>query len=266
MKYILILALQVIFFNTFGQTYYPYKTCDTEPDLKISSINISDKYTKIEFEYTKKGKTGQYIFLNKPGHKNAFYIKIYKHKYKLIKTENIGHKDRMTTAYPNKKKVFSAYFEPIPKSVKEFGLYEGKNGDWNFNNVKLENSIDHKGIKARESAFKFFDLLTKEYKKTKKWDVMFISIMTESIEEAVEYGIEDRDALILYGWARYMSREPEIAIRNFHYALSKYPNDPEILFYMGNCFEFSKKIDRAVYYWEKSGNTRSKEKIKRYTQ
>lgn len=80
----------------------------------------------------------------------------------------------------------------------------------------------------------------------------------------MEYGIDDRDALLLYGWISYVGSEPERAIRNYHYALSKYPNDPEIFYQMGNCFELANKIDRAIYYWQKSNNDRAQQKINKY--
>jgi S1-C subfamily serine protease len=137
------LTLTLVFFSNivFGQTYYnPKCISQTTVNLKITKINCADNSTTIEFEYITTDSKSIYIFLNPPNTDGALYIKADGKTYKLLSTSGIGNTDRITPAYTNKPVNFSATFDAIPKTIKQFDLIEGISGSWNFHGIQLKES------------------------------------------------------------------------------------------------------------------------------
>lgn len=127
--------------ETFGQVYnYPTCYSQKEKNLIISSITRNTYSAIIEFEYTRSESTGIYIYLSPPNSSGAYFIKANDKKYSLVSTNGIGNKDGITAAYSYKTIKFSATFEPIPETLKEFDLIEGNSGSWNFYGIKLKSN------------------------------------------------------------------------------------------------------------------------------
>lgn len=169
--------------SSFAQTYLPDAICQSEPDLKITQVIITEERTRIDFEYLRSKEGGTYIYLTNPNTSSAMYMKTNGVKYKLIDTEGISHKDGITAAYYKNPLTFSAFFEPIPSTVTRFDLIEGSTGSWHFYGIELkENSktLNEKAKKSRESAFKLLDILLEENDKSGKWDYMYISLVQQS--------------------------------------------------------------------------------------
>lgn len=123
-----------------AQTYYPNINSQSEKNLKIKKVERNSSSTIIEFEYTRTESEGIYIYLSPPNSDGAYYIQANGIKFLLLSTEGIANKDAVTIAYPNKHVVFSAIFEPLPKSITKFDLIEGISGTWNFYGVDISNS------------------------------------------------------------------------------------------------------------------------------
>ena len=171
--------------------------------------------------------------------------------------------------FPNKASISSFNFAFLTDPIRSFeNIYRmdiSSEYCTNYLFLSFQSDDVKKANEARKQAFEMLEFLLEENNKSGKWDFLFLSLTQESIDLAIEYGINDKEALILYGWISYIGNEPERAIRNYHYALSHFPEDPEIFYQMGNCFELSRNIDRAKFYWKKSNNDRALAKLKKYT-
>jgi hypothetical protein len=113
-------------------------------DLYIKSVVTTENYTQINFIYNSSKSQGQYIFLNLPGHKDAYYISANGRTYKLLSTQNIGNTNGTTAAMPGKPIEFSARFERLPSYTSKFDLIEGPTGSWDFYGVQLGSSAKSK--------------------------------------------------------------------------------------------------------------------------
>lgn len=122
----------------FGQIYYyPKSLIQTESDLKIEKVKIDDKTTTIYFIFTRSKGDDIYILLNPPFTNGAYYIKAEGKIYKLKSTNGIGNYNGITKAIQYLPVKFSATFEALPKSVKQFDLIEGDSGSWHFYGIQL---------------------------------------------------------------------------------------------------------------------------------
>lgn len=125
-----------------GQTTsYPEIDRKTTKDLDITSISIYDSYTKVEFEYTSSRREWHYIYLNTPGHEDAYFIEAAGRRYNLISTTGIGNRDGLTIAKPGFPVRFYAIFEKIPSYTEKINLIEGKNGPWDFYGIRLKENV-----------------------------------------------------------------------------------------------------------------------------
>ncbi|MGD9931991.1 MAG: hypothetical protein AB7U05_18370 [Mangrovibacterium sp.] len=155
--------------STYSQTYYPNLVSQTEKNLKITRIEKNPTNTRVDFEYTTTESRGIYIFLSPPNTYGAYYIKANGIKFSLTDTEGIGNKDGITAAPPNKTIKFSAYFEPIPKSIERIDLIEGASGTWNFYGVELANNTN-KAVSKQTVSYSL--TLTSEGKLKNKGDAL----------------------------------------------------------------------------------------------
>ncbi len=142
MKRLAIVFLVFLFaIQAFAQTYpYPEVRMKTENDVFIKEVKSSNYATEITFIYKNNEEEGNYIYLNLPGHKDAYYIKANGVKYKLLGTKNISNIDGVTLVMPGDVIEFSAKFQKIPTNITNFDLIEGMSGEWNFYGVQLEKS------------------------------------------------------------------------------------------------------------------------------
>jgi len=106
--------------------------CSSTDSLFIKSVEITDDYTKINFNSISAGCKAY-----PPGHEKAMYIKdMAKDKiYKLTKVEGIAIGPDFGKATD-----FTLTFEPLPKDLFEFDIYEGTVDPqyaWTFNNVTI---------------------------------------------------------------------------------------------------------------------------------
>jgi len=141
----------------FGQTYnYPKCNYQAIFDLRIVKVTRGDYSTVIDFEYVSNGAKEAYILLGAQDTDGAYYINADTKTYKLRSTNGIGNSDGITIAFPYTPVNFSATFDAIPKSVKQFDLIEGgSNGSWHFYGVNLvSNSNFEAGIKTLKSEAK----------------------------------------------------------------------------------------------------------------
>lgn len=148
----LVLALLVfttmITFKSLAQTYnkieYPYVGRSTIDYVCIKAITFSTYETRIDFISCY---SGNYIFLEKPGQRNAMYIKIGTRRYKLKNTYGIASTDRITFCQPGQLLEFSAVFEPIPDKERDnFDLIEGFDGGWNFYTVSISKYLSRQKV------------------------------------------------------------------------------------------------------------------------
>jgi hypothetical protein len=135
---ILVFVVFILAINSLAQSIsYPDIDRKRENDVYIKAVLINDSYTQITFEYQNTKSEGHYILLNPPGHQDAYYIKANGKIYKLLSTQNIGSTSGITAAMPGKILEFSARFERLPSTIKEFDLIEGTSGTWDFYGIKL---------------------------------------------------------------------------------------------------------------------------------
>ncbi len=138
-KTLLILTVLLIAINTFAQSVsYPDIGRKGEKDVYIKKVNTTDYSTQITFVCKNTKSVGHYIFLNPPGHKDAYYIKANGQTYKLLSTQNIANTDGITMAMPGELVEFSARFERLPSYTTQFDLIEGSSGSWDFYGVQLK--------------------------------------------------------------------------------------------------------------------------------
>ncbi len=142
MKRFVILFVVFLFANqSFAQTFsYPEVKMKTENDVFIKEVKTSNYLTEITFVYKNNEEEGNYIYLNPPGHKDAYYIKANGLKYKLLGTKNISNVDEVTAVMPGNVIEFSAKFQKIPSNISQFDLIEGASGEWNFYGIQLKES------------------------------------------------------------------------------------------------------------------------------
>lgn len=118
----------------------PYIESQTQSDVHISSVVVSSFATTIHFYYENTQENNQNIWLNNPGHPDAFYIYANGEYYSLISTSGIGNEDNKTSIEPNEKIEFLARFNRIPNDITSFDLMEGDNGTWNFYGINLKDN------------------------------------------------------------------------------------------------------------------------------
>jgi len=125
--------------------YIVNKVCNTQPNLTMTKIVITEDETLVTFVYKNGGSKTQDIGILPPGHKEAFYItKIDKtKKFHLLDISGIS-------IWPSKSKIksgesieYTLTFERIDDSMKRLHLIEGEIADqtstyWHFLNVKLK--------------------------------------------------------------------------------------------------------------------------------
>lgn len=121
--------------QSYSKIDYPYVDKSTVDYVYIKTLEFTSNYTRIDFITCYKG---NYIFLEKPGQKNAMYIRIGNKKYKLQSTYGIASTDRVTICQPGQLLEFTAFFDPIPDKERDnFDLIEGIDGTWNFYKVSI---------------------------------------------------------------------------------------------------------------------------------
>lgn len=114
---------------------YPYINSSTADNVYIKNIEFTSYQTKIDFIACY---SGNYIFLEKAGQRNAMYIRIGNYKYKLRETYGIASTDKVTYCQPRELLEFSAIFDPIPDKERDnFDLIEGIDGTWNFYQISI---------------------------------------------------------------------------------------------------------------------------------
>ena len=121
--------------QSYSRIEYPYVDKSTTDYVYIKCIELTGYQTRIDFIACY---SGNYIFLEKVGERNAMYIRIGSRKYKLRGTYGIASTDRVTYCQPGDFLEFTAYFDPIPDNEREnFDLIEGIDGSWNFYGVSI---------------------------------------------------------------------------------------------------------------------------------
>ena len=145
-KYVNYLRINILFMiftacvlESVAQSYskidYPYVGSSSVDYVYIKSLEFTDNYTRVDFITCYKG---NYVFLEKPGQRNAMYIRIGNKKYKLQSTYGIASADRVTICQPGQLLEFTAFFDPIPEKERDnFDLIEGIDGGWNFYGVSI---------------------------------------------------------------------------------------------------------------------------------
>lgn len=146
--FLLLIATLTVTFKSVAQTYnkieYPFVGGSTTDYVCIKAITFRSYETRIDFVACY---TGNYIFLEKAGQRNALYIRIGKRKYRLQNTYGIASTDRVTFCQPGQLLEFSAIFEPIPDKERDnFDLIEGIDGTWNFYKVSISKYLSYEKI------------------------------------------------------------------------------------------------------------------------
>ena len=138
-KIIILISIVTIAIQSFAQkAEHPKVETSISKDVFIKSVTSTANYTEIIFVYFNTGNS-RYVYLNPPGHSDAYYIKANGVKYKLLSTQNIGQSNNSgTIAHTHECFQFSARFNKIPTNTEKFDLFEGVNGGWNFFGVQLD--------------------------------------------------------------------------------------------------------------------------------
>lgn len=146
--FLLLIATLTVTFKSVAQTYnkieYPFVGGSTTDYVCIKAITFRSYETRIDFVACY---TGNYIFLEKAGQRNALYIRIGKRKYRLQNTYGIASTDRVTFCQPGQLLEFSAIFEPIPDKERDnFDLIEGIDGTWNFYKISISKYLSREKV------------------------------------------------------------------------------------------------------------------------
>jgi len=128
-------------YSIFAQTYQVNQFSVTQPNLKITTIQITDTATIVNLSFTPK--TACKVGIYPPGHQMAFFLRDVtgKKTYQLINYSNIGIQPLSETVNAYATKTFTLYFEKI--DVKRFHMVEGEilspnSTTWHFSNIQLK--------------------------------------------------------------------------------------------------------------------------------
>lgn len=134
----IIISLIVSFLYPFlllAQTYnYPTIGRQIETDLKIVRVEKTDSITRIDFEYVNSKNDPIWLYIKDPKSYEAYFIYANTNKYKLLRTEGL---EDIVQANQGVVWKFTAYFEPLPRDVNTFNLFELSTRGWNFHDISL---------------------------------------------------------------------------------------------------------------------------------
>jgi outer membrane protein OmpA-like peptidoglycan-associated protein len=182
MNFKLLLALLGAFVlaldTSFGQiTDNPKVLEQSQPDVKIKKVELTDKYTIIYLQFVEKGINQalpkMFPFPQRPDQKQQKQqsageiwldpeTRLYKpgeieKKFKLIRTENIPTETRKEINQ-GETVDFVAYFERLSPGIEEFDFYEGRSSQgynsWNFYGVRVKNPLKKNASNAAKPTAK----------------------------------------------------------------------------------------------------------------
>ncbi len=155
---------------TSGQvTVSPRVEYQNTPDVKITKVELTERYTKVFMRFTANPRQGtprdrypdMYRFRNPSMSTQSIWIdpntRLYKpgdisKKFKFLKAEGIPVAPERKIVAPNEVVEFVTYFERLSPGIEEFDYFEGKstNGGqtWNFEGVRINNPLNPKKTPA----------------------------------------------------------------------------------------------------------------------
>jgi OOP family OmpA-OmpF porin len=181
MNFKLLLALLCAFVlaldTSFGQiTDNPKVLEQSQPDVKIKKVELTDKYTIIHLQFVEKGMDPalpkMFRLPQRPDQKQQEIVggqiwldpetRLYKpgeidKKFKLIKAENIPTETKREISQ-GETVDFVAYFERLSPGIEEFDFYEGRSSQgyhsWNFYGVRIKNPLKKQAVNAAKATAK----------------------------------------------------------------------------------------------------------------
>lgn len=163
--------------TSFGQiTDNPKVLEQSQPDVKIKKVELTDKYTIIYLQFVEKGLDPalpkMFRLPQRPDQKQQEIVgsqiwldpetRLYKpgeidKKFKLIKAENIPTETKREISQ-GETVDFVAYFERLSPGIEEFDFYEGRSSkgyhSWNFYGVRIKNPLKKQTNNAAKSTAK----------------------------------------------------------------------------------------------------------------
>ncbi|MFC2103789.1 hypothetical protein ACFLS4_00365 [Bacteroidota bacterium] len=149
------LLLIIVFSSSFAQVFEnPIARKISHPDLKITTIEITDSETIISLKVTNKRSQGGWFCADE-----NIYIKNTKgtEVFQLIKSENIPTcPNKFEFAYTGQTLEFILYFPPIPDHIQFIDLIEScSNACFSFYGIILDNEHNN-NIRAFEKGFELY--------------------------------------------------------------------------------------------------------------
>lgn len=131
-----------------SREYKMDKVSDTEPRLHITRITVTNKVTRVDFEYVYKVMrvltpgTAEALAVAPPGDAGALFIVAANggKKYKLLKVEGVPTLPDYTILNEGKVAEFVLVFERLDDEVRKFDIAEDNIGStipWKFLNIQL---------------------------------------------------------------------------------------------------------------------------------
>lgn len=129
-------------------TYSMRRVCDTQPELTIESVEVTEDRTHVEFVYRNAEAANSYkrIRVFPPGHLSAFFLRSADgpHTCELLGVEGITIAPQNVRVYGGESCRFRLAFDRLPDTMTRFHVVEGRIDSeepdfttWNFLDVEL---------------------------------------------------------------------------------------------------------------------------------
>lgn len=112
----------------------PRANRSNDPDVRISGIEMTDKYTAIYMSWTNRETDAYAYYVQSNIH--LFEAKTGK-KYALITTDNCAVAPEQSVIAGGQTQEFTLYFEPVPADTTAIDLIEPHNDGWKFYGIEL---------------------------------------------------------------------------------------------------------------------------------
>ena len=131
--------------KTVFDVYRPFKE---NPQLVLTRVTTGGEGLRLNFVFTNRGNTVRTIELSPANDVNAMFVELPDGRQLAFKrAEGISFKPHRDRVEPGEKQRFSVTFEPLPKGVTKFHVYEGLGAKralpgqseyWYFRDIQLK--------------------------------------------------------------------------------------------------------------------------------